>query len=196
MAMARASSWVAFLGIRQHLAVVQLAFGADAVFLAGVAGFQVAQAAEFAFHGHAHLVGHLHHLAGDIDVVVEAGGGLAVFHQRAVHHHRAEAQVNGAGADLGAGAVVLVHHQGDVRVGLGGGLDQVLDEGLTSILAGASAGLQDDRGAHFVGGGHHGLHLLEVVDVESRNAVAVGSGVVEQFAHGNERHVIPLKRLE
>jgi argininosuccinate lyase len=34
--------------------VVELAFGADAVFLAGFTGFQVAQAAEFAFHRDAH----------------------------------------------------------------------------------------------------------------------------------------------
>jgi hypothetical protein len=45
-----------FFGVGQHLAVVQLAFGADAVFLAGFAGFQVAQAAQLAFHGGADLV--------------------------------------------------------------------------------------------------------------------------------------------
>jgi hypothetical protein len=71
--------------------------------------------------------------------------------------------------------VVLVHDQRDVRVGLGGGLDQVLDERLAGVLAGAGAGLQDDRRADLVGRGHHGLHLLQVVDVEGRNAVAVGS---------------------
>jgi hypothetical protein len=69
----------------------------------------------------------------------------------------------------------------------------VLDEGLAGVLAGPGAGLQDHRRADFVGGSHHGLHLFEVVDVESRNAVAVGGGVVEQFAHGNERHEIPLR---
>ena len=56
MAMASASSWVALtnwaasFGVGQHLAVVELADGADAVFLAGFAGFQRAQAAQFAFH--------------------------------------------------------------------------------------------------------------------------------------------------
>ena len=57
--------------------------------------------------GDADLVRHLDHGAGDLDVVVEARRGLAVLLQRAVHHHRAEAQVDGASADLGAGAVVL-----------------------------------------------------------------------------------------
>ncbi|MCY1370474.1 hypothetical protein D9M69_575660 [compost metagenome] len=84
--------------------------------------------------------------------------------------------------------MVLVHHHRDVWVHLGSGLDQVLDEGFTRVLAGTGRGLQDDRSADLVGRGHDGLHLFEVVDVERRNAVAVGGGVVEQFAHGNESH--------
>ena len=36
--------------------------------------------------------------------------------------------------------------------------------------------------------GHDGLHLLEVVDVERRQAVAVLGRVVEQLAHRNEGH--------
>jgi hypothetical protein len=35
---------------------------------------------------------------------------------------------------------------------LDGGLDQVLDEGLAGVLAGAGAGLQDDRRADLGGG--------------------------------------------
>ena len=84
--------------------------------------------------------------------------------------------------------MVLVHHQRDVGVHLGGGLDQVFDEGLTRVFAGTCAGLQDDGGAHLVGGSHDGLHLFEVVDVKSRNAVAVGCRVVQQFAHRDECH--------
>jgi hypothetical protein len=73
-------------------------------------------------------------------------------------------------------------------VTLDGGLDQVLDEGFAGVLAGAGTGLQDDRCADFAGSLHDGLHLLQVVDVESRNAVAVGSRVVQQLAHRNECH--------
>jgi hypothetical protein len=94
-------------------------------------------------------------------------------------------------ADLGAGAVVLVHDQRDLRVGLGRGLDQVLDEGLAGVLARPGAGLQDHRRADFRSRGHHRLHLLEVVDVEGRNAIAVFGGMVEQLAHGNEWHGEP-----
>jgi len=79
--------------------------------------------------------------------------------------------------------VVLVHHQGNVGIGFSGGLDQVLDEGLAGVFASTRAGLQDDRGTCLIGGGHHGLHLLEVVDIEGWDAIAVGSGMVEQFAH-------------
>ena len=172
----------------QQRRVVEHAFSANAVFLASHAGFQRAQAAEFAFHRHANLVGHFHHAARHVDVVVEVGRGLAVFTQRAVHHDRAEAQVDGALADRRALAVILVHHQRDLRIGFNGGLDQVLDEGLAGVLASACAGLQDHRRAGFLGGFHHGLDLLQVVHVECRQAVAVFSGVVQQLAHGNEWH--------
>ena len=140
-------------------------------------------------------MGHVDDLAGHVDIVVVVGGTLAVFHQRAVHHHRAKAQVDGALADLGRSAVVLVHDERNVREGLDRCLDEVLDEGLTRIFAGTGAGLQDDRSVHLGRGHHHGLHLLQVVDVEGRNAVAVGRSVVEQFAHGNESHEIPLGKV-
>jgi hypothetical protein len=140
------------------------------------------------FDGDAHLVGHVHHLARDLDVVVEAGRRLAVLAQAAVHHHRAEAQVDRALADGRGLAVVLVHHQRDVRVGFHRRLDQVLDEGLAGVLAGAGAGLQDHRCVHLGGGHHHGLHLFQVVDVEGRDAVAVFGGMVQQLAHRDEWH--------
>jgi hypothetical protein len=43
-------------------------------------------------------------------------------------------------------------------------------------------------GADLVGSGHDRLHLLQVVDVEGRDAVAVLGGMVEQLAHGDEGH--------
>ena len=47
---------------------------------------------------------------------------------------------------------------------------------------------------HLVGSCHDGLHLFEVVDVEGRNAVAVGCRMVQQFAHRDECHgECPLK---
>ncbi|MCY1233654.1 hypothetical protein D9M72_462050 [compost metagenome] len=177
------------LRIGQQHGVVQHADGADAVFFAGFTGFQRAQAAQFAFHGHADGVGQLHHLAGDVNVVVVLGRGLAVFAQRAVHHHRREAQVDRALADRRRLAVVLVHHHGDVRVGLDRGFDQVAQEVLAGVFAGARRGLHDHRSVDLVGRLHDGLHLLEVVHVEGRQAVAVLGCVVQQLAHRNEWHV-------
>jgi hypothetical protein len=84
--------------------------------------------------------------------------------------------------------MVLVHDQRDVGIGFAGGLDQMFDEGLSRIFARASTGLQDHRRTHLIGGRHHSLDLLQVVDVESGNAITVFSGMVEQFAHRDERH--------
>lgn len=61
--------------------MVQHAFRADAVFLAGHAGFQGTEAAQLAFHGHAAGMGERHGSLGHADVVVVVGRGLAVFTQ-------------------------------------------------------------------------------------------------------------------
>ena len=129
-----------------------------------------------------------HHLAGDLDVVFVAGNGFAVGLQAAIHHHRTEAQVDRALADRRTLAVVLVHDQRNMGVGLDGRLDQVLDKGFTRVFARTSTGLQNNRRTGFVCRRHDRLHLLEVIDVKGRNAVAVGGRVVEQLAHGNEGH--------
>jgi hypothetical protein len=42
---------------------------------------------------------------------------------------------------------------------------------------------------------HDGLDLFEVVDVESGDAVTVDRSVVEQFAHGNERHGFTFEKV-
>ncbi|CPH77634.1 Uncharacterised protein [Bordetella pertussis] len=81
--------------------------------------------------------------------------------------------------------MVLVHDDRDVGVRLDGGLDEVFQEAFAGIFAGAGRGLHDHRAVGLGGGFHDGLDLLQVVDVESGNAVAVLGGVVEQLAHGN-----------
>jgi hypothetical protein len=80
-------------------------------------------------------------------------------------------------------AVVLVHHDRDVRVGFDGGVDQVAQEGFAGIFAGAGRCLHDDRATGLVGGSHDGLHLFQVVDVECRQRIAVFGGVVQQLTH-------------
>ncbi|MCY1522187.1 hypothetical protein D9M68_570320 [compost metagenome] len=181
--------------VGQHLAVVQDALGADAVFFTGLAGFQAAQAAQLAFHGHAAGVGEGYGLLGHADVVVVVGRGLAVFLQRAVHHHRAEAQLDRALADVRAGAVVLVHAHRDVREFFDGSQDQVAQEGRAGVFAGTGGSLHDHRGVGLVGRFHDGAHLFQVVDVESRNAVAEFGGVVQHLAHADECHGVSVSRV-
>ncbi len=180
--------------VGQQLAVIERAFGADAVFFTGGAGFERAQATEFAFDRHAAGVRHFHHAASDVDVVLVGSRRLAVGAQRAVHHHRAEAQLDGALADAGAGAVILVHDHGNVRPLFNRRLDEVAQKGRASVLARASGGLQDDRRVGLVGGFHDGAHLFEVVDVEGGDAVGMLGRMVEQLTQGNQGHDGLLKR--
>ena len=59
-------------GVGQHLAVVEFAHCAHAVLFARFAGFQRAQATEFAFHRGTNRMGHGHHFLCDAHVVVKA----------------------------------------------------------------------------------------------------------------------------
>ena len=77
--MARASTPVArdevhrLVGVGEQLVVRQLALRAVAVLLLAHAGLQGAEHAELALDRDAARVGHLHHLARDVDVVVVVG---------------------------------------------------------------------------------------------------------------------------
>jgi hypothetical protein len=179
-----------FVGVGQQCGMIQHAFGAVAVFLAGLAGFQGTQAAQFAFNRNAAGMRQFDHVAGGVDVVFIGRRGLAVGAQRTVHHHRAEAGLDGTEADAGRCAVVLVHTHRDVRVLLDRGQDQVAQEGLAGIGTGTGGTLQDHRAVGLVGGLHDGLDLFHVVDVESGQAVAIFGGVVEQLTQGNQSHLV------
>ena len=50
--------------------------------------------------------------------------------------------------------------------------------GFARVFARTGRGLQDDRAVGFLRRLHDGLHLLEVVDIESRNAIAVFGSVI------------------
>ena len=91
--------------------------------------------------------------------------------------------------------MVLVHAHRDVREFFDGSQDQVAQEGRTGVLAGTSGGLDDDRRIGLVGGFHDGAHLLEVVDVEGRHAVAEFGGVVEHLAHADKCHGVSVSRF-
>ena len=68
-----------FLRVGEHLLHRQNAFGANAVFFAGHAGFERAQATDFAFDRNTAGVCHGNSSFGYRDVIVEVHRGLAVF---------------------------------------------------------------------------------------------------------------------
>ena len=139
-------------------------------------------------------MGHFHGTASHVDVVVVVGRGLAVFTQGAVHHHRGEAQLDGALAYRRAGAVVLVHAHRNVREFFDSSEDEVAQERRTGVFAGTGRGLHDHWRVGLVGRFHDGAHLLQVVDVEGRDAVTVLGGVVQQLAHADQSHGLSLRK--
>src|SRR3546814_9986799 len=85
------------------------------------------------------------HLAGHDDVVDVIGLRHAVCAQRPVHHYAGKAAADRGDTDAGAGALILMHHHGDMWPGFDGGGDQVAQEGLAGIFAGTGRALQDHR---------------------------------------------------
>ena len=105
------------VGIGQQLVVGELAVGAVAVLLSRPSPrLERAEAAQLAFDRHALRRGPASTTSlVTSHVVVEVGRRLAVFLERAVHHHAGEAVVDRALAGGRAVAVVLVHRDRDVR---------------------------------------------------------------------------------
>jgi hypothetical protein len=173
----------------------QLAFEAVAVLGLAHAGFQAAQHAQLALDRDAAAVGHLDHLAGDVDIVLVAGRGLGVFHQRAVHHHRGEAVLDGGGAGRGAVAVVLVHADRDVRIDVDQGVDHLGQHDVVGVGAGAARGLDDDRRVD----GSSAASMIArpcsmLLMLKAGQAVVVLGRVVEQLSQRDARHVfLPAK---
>lgn len=85
--------------------------------------------------------------------------------------------------------MVLVHTDRHIGPGFDRGFDHVFEEGFTGVLTGARRSLHDDRGVDFCGGGHDGLNLLNVVDVEGRYAVTVFGCMIQQLTHAHKCHL-------
>ena len=78
-------------------------------------------------------------------------------------------------------AVVLMHADRNVGIKLDGSLDEVAEHDVVGERAGAAAGLHDHRAVGLLGRGHDGQHLLHIVDVEGRHAIAMFGGMIEQL---------------
>src|SRR5450830_79069 len=174
--------------VGQQLLACHRAFSTVAVFLVALHGFQRTEHAQFRFHRHADGVREFHHFTRHFHVVFVGSDRLAVGFQRTVHHDGREARADGAHADGWRLAMVLMHDNRNVWVGFDGSVDQVTQERFACVLACASGRLHDHRAVERIGGSHDGLHLLQVIDVESRDAITVFGGMVQQLTHGYERH--------
>ena len=168
--------------------MAELAFGAVAIFLVGGAMLERAEHAELALDGGADPMRHLCHAPGDVDVVGVVADRLAVGVQRAVHHDRGEAVLDGAGAGGFVVAVILVQADRDVRERLDQRVDHACEHDIAGIGAGAARGLDDHGRVDRVGGFHDGEALLHVVDVKGRHAVVAFGRVVEQLPQGDFCH--------
>ena len=115
------------------------------------------------------LVGILHHLAGEGDVVLKGVLGP-------VDHHRGKAAVDAGLADLKVLAMVQV--QGDGQAGVShGGLHQLHQVGVVGVLPGPGGDLEDDGSVDLLGCLGDALDDLHIVDVEGADGVAAVVGL-------------------
>ena len=139
------------------------------------------QRTQLRLHDHAVVMGVLHHLAGDLDILREGLGGC-------IDHHGGEAAVDAALAGLEVGAVIQMQNDGDVGAAGHSRLDQLHQIGVVGVGAGALADLQDHRSVLLLAGLRDALHDLHVVDVESADGVTAGIRLLEHFLGSYKCH--------
>ena len=126
------------------------------------------------------VVGVLHHLTGQGDVLGKGLGG-------GVDHHGGEAIVNAALAQLKSVAVVQMQADGQARVD-DGGLYQLHQIGAVGIGPGALGHLQNNRGLQVGGGAGDALNDLHVVHIECADGIAALIGLFKHFFRCYQRH--------
>ena len=122
-----------FSRIGQQLIFGELTFETMAVLGFAFTGFKGTKATQFTFNAHADGMGNVHHFLGDVDVVVVTRRSLGISLKRAVHHHGGKTVSGRSEASCGAIAMVLVHHDRDVGIGLNSRQDQMTQEILACI---------------------------------------------------------------
>ena len=153
------------------------------------------QSAQLGLDHHAVVMGVLHNLLGDLDVL---GKGLA----GGVDHDGGEAAVDAGLAGLKVRAVVQMQRDGDVGALDDGGLHQLHQIGVVGVGPGALGHLEDQRSIQIPGSLSDALDDLHVVDVERADGVPAVVCLFEHFGGGNQCHKInscskfvPLSRL-
>ena len=182
-----------FVWVGQQLRRIKFAFKPVTILCFAHSGFQGSQATEFAFDRCANRVRDFDDFSRDGDVVLKASGCFCIRHQRAVHHDRREIIFEGRVAGCRLVPVILVHHNGNMGVGLDRCQDQVAQEVFARVGPRTARRLQDHRAVGFIGSLHDRLDLLHVVDVKCWDTVAILGCVIEQESHRDECHGIPPK---
>ena len=126
------------------------------------------------------IVSIFHHLAGQSDILSKGLGGC-------VDHHRGEAVVNAALAQLKAVAMIQVQADWQTRFN-DGGLHQLHQIGAVGISPGALGHLQNHRGIELGGGAGDTLNDLHIVYIECTDGVAALIGLFEHFLRSNQWH--------
>src|SRR5215203_1093259 len=147
-----------------------------------------AEGPELALHRDAGLMGHLDHLARDPHVVLEIRRGLAIVHERTVHHDAGETELDGAPARLRRVAVVLVQGHGDLRIHLRSSLHQMVEKAVVGILTRPPRGLDNDGRLRLPRRIHNSLYLLQIIDVESPNAILTPGRLIQKLTHSDQCH--------
>ena len=155
------------------------------VFLVGLAGFKRADNTQFAFDRSADRMRAGNHFFGNADVVFVRRRGFAVGFKRTVHHNGRIAVDDRRLADIYRRAVILVNTDRQFRKHFDTGGNHVTDHRVAGKFAGAGRSLQNDRGVDFLCRLQNGNHLFHVVDIKSRNAVAVFRRVIQNLTHCN-----------
>ena len=127
------------------------------------------------------VVGVLHHLLGDLDVLGKGLGG-------GVNHDGGKAAINAGLAGLKAVAVIQVEHDGDLGALNDGGLHQLHQVGVVGVGPGALGDLEDHRGLLLAAGLGDALDDLHVVDVESADGIAAGISFLKHLGCSYEGH--------
>ena len=148
--------------------------------------FHAGQYAQLALDRYVELVGVFNDLLGE-------GYVLLVRQVRTVDHHRREAHVDAALAQLERVAVVEVQYDGNVLAEflgiLDGALGHVTQQRLVGILACAGRNLEDYGRRSLDASRNDSLHLLHVVEVECRDGITAFDGLGEHVARVHKTQI-------
>ena len=126
--------------------------------------------------------------------LLREGDVLLVGQVRTVDHHRREAHVDAALAELERVTVVEVQYDGNILAQLLGilysALSHVTQQRLVGILAGTRRNLQDYGRRALYASRDDGLHLLHVVKVEGGNGVTTLDGLGKHLARIHQTQLL------